>query len=202
MDRRWTVPAAARCGRLPYRWLVPSGPPFAKRQRLPAGPALRERPGARARLPRRFAAGSGALSARHRRSPRAAARSLCGAARGRDWEKHVERTTGDYAGIGLLVDARNGWITVVTPMPDSPAERAGIRTGDHAVRGGRRLRGRLDDGAGRAGDARPARHDDRPGDPPRGHCRSRCGTSSSASGSTSGPCRPACCCPTASAISA
>ena len=49
---------------------------------------------------------------------------------GRDWEKHVERTTGDYAGIGLLVDARNGWVTVVSPMQDSPADRAGIRTGD------------------------------------------------------------------------
>ncbi|MBA3258848.1 MAG: S41 family peptidase [Gemmatimonadales bacterium] len=50
--------------------------------------------------------------------------------RGRDWEKHVERTTGDYAGIGLLVDARNGWITVVSPMQGSPADRAGIRSGD------------------------------------------------------------------------
>ncbi|MGH7578670.1 MAG: S41 family peptidase, partial [Gemmatimonadales bacterium] len=49
---------------------------------------------------------------------------------GRDLERHVERTTGDYAGIGLLVDARNGWVTVVSPMAGSPAERAGIRTGD------------------------------------------------------------------------
>ncbi len=49
---------------------------------------------------------------------------------GRELERHVERTTGDYAGIGLLVDARDGWVTVVTPMQDSPAERAGIRTGD------------------------------------------------------------------------
>jgi carboxyl-terminal processing protease len=49
---------------------------------------------------------------------------------GKDLERHVERTTGDYAGIGLLVDARNGWVTVVTPMAESPAERAGVRTGD------------------------------------------------------------------------
>jgi carboxyl-terminal processing protease len=49
---------------------------------------------------------------------------------GKDLERHVERTTGDYAGIGLLVDARNGWVTVVTPMQGSPAQRAGIRTGD------------------------------------------------------------------------
>ena len=53
--------------------------------------------------------------------------------RGRDWQRHVERTTGDYAGIGLLVDARNGWITVVSPMQDSPADRAGIRTGDRLL---------------------------------------------------------------------
>jgi carboxyl-terminal processing protease len=53
--------------------------------------------------------------------------------RGKDWQRHVERTTGDYAGIGLLVDARNGWITVVSPMQDSPAERAGIRTGDRLL---------------------------------------------------------------------
>ncbi|MGH7536576.1 MAG: S41 family peptidase, partial [Gemmatimonadales bacterium] len=49
---------------------------------------------------------------------------------GKDLERHQERTTGDYGGLGLLVDARNGWITVVTPMQGSPADRAGIRTGD------------------------------------------------------------------------
>jgi carboxyl-terminal processing protease len=49
---------------------------------------------------------------------------------GKEWQKHLERTTGDYIGIGLQVDARNGWITVVSPMQGTPAERAGIRTGD------------------------------------------------------------------------
>ncbi len=52
---------------------------------------------------------------------------------GKDWQKHLERTTGDYVGIGLQVDARNGWITVVSPMQGTPAERAGIRTGDLLV---------------------------------------------------------------------
>jgi carboxyl-terminal processing protease len=52
---------------------------------------------------------------------------------GKDLERHVERTTGDYPGVGLLVDARNGWVTVVTPMQGSPAERAGIRTGDQLL---------------------------------------------------------------------
>ena len=49
---------------------------------------------------------------------------------GKDYAKLQERTTGDYVGIGLQVDARNGWVTVVAPMPGTPAERLGIRPGD------------------------------------------------------------------------
>jgi carboxyl-terminal processing protease len=52
---------------------------------------------------------------------------------GKDLQRHLERTTGDYGGLGLQVDARNGWITVVAPMQGSPAERAGIRTGDQLI---------------------------------------------------------------------
>jgi carboxyl-terminal processing protease len=52
---------------------------------------------------------------------------------GKDYQRLQERTTGDYGGIGLQVDARNGWITVVTPMAGSPGERAGIRSGDQLV---------------------------------------------------------------------
>lgn len=44
-----------------------------------------------------------------------------------------ETTSGRYAGVGLSIDVRDGWITVVTPLPDSPAEDAGIRTGDRIV---------------------------------------------------------------------
>jgi carboxyl-terminal processing protease len=44
-----------------------------------------------------------------------------------------ESTTGRYAGIGIQMDLRDGWITVVAPLPGSPAERAGIRTGDRVV---------------------------------------------------------------------
>jgi carboxyl-terminal processing protease len=35
--------------------------------------------------------------------------------------------------VGLQVDARNGWITVVSAVPSTPAERAGIRPGDLLV---------------------------------------------------------------------
>jgi carboxyl-terminal processing protease len=52
---------------------------------------------------------------------------------GKDLQRHLERTTGDYGGLGLQVDARNGWITVIAAMQGSPADRAGIRTGDQII---------------------------------------------------------------------
>jgi carboxyl-terminal processing protease len=44
-----------------------------------------------------------------------------------------ESTTGRYAGVGIQMDVRDGWITVVTPLPATPAQRAGIVTGDRIV---------------------------------------------------------------------
>jgi carboxyl-terminal processing protease len=52
---------------------------------------------------------------------------------GRDYQRLQERTTGDYGGIGVQVDVRNGWITVVAPMAGGPGERAGMRSGDQLV---------------------------------------------------------------------
>ncbi len=40
------------------------------------------------------------------------------------------RTEGEYGGIGLEVVQRNGYVTVVTPIPGGPGGRAGIRAGD------------------------------------------------------------------------
>ena len=47
--------------------------------------------------------------------------------------KLKESTTGRYAGVGIQMDVRDGWITVVSPLPDTPAQRAGILTGDRVV---------------------------------------------------------------------
>jgi carboxyl-terminal processing protease len=52
---------------------------------------------------------------------------------GQSYQELQERTTGDYGGVGLQVDVRNGWITVVTPLPGTPGDRAGIRPGDQLV---------------------------------------------------------------------
>jgi carboxyl-terminal processing protease len=45
----------------------------------------------------------------------------------------TESTSGHYAGVGIQMDLRDGWITVVAPVSGGPAERAGIRTGDRIV---------------------------------------------------------------------
>ena len=42
-------------------------------------------------------------------------------------------TTGSYSGVGLEVSTADGVVTVVAPIDDSPAERAGILSGDTIV---------------------------------------------------------------------
>jgi carboxyl-terminal processing protease len=41
--------------------------------------------------------------------------------------------TGDFVGVGIQVITRDGWLTVVTPLEDSPAFRAGIMAEDRIV---------------------------------------------------------------------
>jgi carboxyl-terminal processing protease len=50
-----------------------------------------------------------------------------------DFRQLSEATTGNYSGLGIQIDVRDGWITVVAPLPETPAERAGIQTGDRIV---------------------------------------------------------------------
>jgi carboxyl-terminal processing protease len=50
-----------------------------------------------------------------------------------DFRQLSEATTGNYSGLGIQIDVRDGWITVVAPLPDTPADRAGIQTGDIIV---------------------------------------------------------------------
>jgi len=52
---------------------------------------------------------------------------------GDDYKALTEQTSGNYAGLGIQIDVRDGWITVVAPLPETPAERAGIATGDQII---------------------------------------------------------------------
>ena len=53
--------------------------------------------------------------------------------RDEDYRQLTEQTSGNYGGLGIQIDVRDGWITVVAPLPDTPAERAGIETGDQII---------------------------------------------------------------------
>ena len=44
-----------------------------------------------------------------------------------------ETTSGNYAGLGIEVDVRDGWLIVVAPIAGGPAERAGLQSGDRIV---------------------------------------------------------------------
>lgn len=52
---------------------------------------------------------------------------------GRELRSLTEATTGNYGGVGLQIEVRDGAIVVVSPLPETPAERAGLRTGDRIV---------------------------------------------------------------------
>lgn len=47
-----------------------------------------------------------------------------------DFDKEVR---GTYVGIGAEIDIIDGWLTIVSPMDDSPALEAGIRAGDVVI---------------------------------------------------------------------
>jgi carboxyl-terminal processing protease len=57
-------------------------------------------------------------------------------------------TTGNYGGVGMQIDVRDGWITVVSPIAGTPAEEEGIESGDRVVQiDGRSTRGYNNDRA-------------------------------------------------------
>jgi len=51
----------------------------------------------------------------------------------RDLRGLNEAATGNYAGIGAQIEVRSGAIVVIGPLPETPAERAGILAGDRIV---------------------------------------------------------------------
>ena len=64
------------------------------------------------------------------------------------WEDERIRTQGEYGGVGLEVADRDGYITVVAPIPGTPGARAGLRPGDRIVEvDGRSVEGWLTDQA-------------------------------------------------------
>lgn len=53
-----------------------------------------------------------------------------------------EETTGRFGGIGIEIGLVDGYVTVIAPMDDTPAERAGVAAGDRITRiNGKSMRG-------------------------------------------------------------
>lgn len=50
-----------------------------------------------------------------------------------EYERLRVQTQGEYGGLGIQIDVRGGWVTVVAPLPGTPAERAGIQAGDRII---------------------------------------------------------------------
>ncbi len=50
-----------------------------------------------------------------------------------DWSNLRINTDGEYAGVGLEIVRQGDWITVVSALPGTPGERAGIRAGDRIM---------------------------------------------------------------------
>lgn len=50
-----------------------------------------------------------------------------------DSDEFEKAMTGHFSGIGCQIEMRDGWLTVVTPLEDSPALSAGILSGDRII---------------------------------------------------------------------
>ncbi len=49
---------------------------------------------------------------------------------GNDYDVLQETTTGEFGGLGIEVGREDGYIKVISPIDDTPADRAGIQAGD------------------------------------------------------------------------
>jgi carboxyl-terminal processing protease len=43
-------------------------------------------------------------------------------------------TKGKFTGIGIHITMQNGFVTVISPIEDTPAHRAGIESGDRIIK--------------------------------------------------------------------
>ena len=52
----------------------------------------------------------------------------------KEFSKMQERTKGEFGGLGIEITMQDGYVLVITPIDDTPADRAGIQSGDLIVR--------------------------------------------------------------------
>lgn len=52
----------------------------------------------------------------------------------KDYHDIEEHTTGEFGGLGMEIGSEDGFIKVIAPIEDTPAERAGVKSGDFIVK--------------------------------------------------------------------
>lgn len=52
----------------------------------------------------------------------------------KDYERLEESTTGEFGGLGIEVGMEDGFVKVISPIDDTPAQKAGVRAGDLIVK--------------------------------------------------------------------
>ncbi len=52
----------------------------------------------------------------------------------KDYEKLEESTSGEFGGLGIEVGMENGFVKVIAPIDDTPADQAGVQAGDLIIK--------------------------------------------------------------------
>jgi len=52
----------------------------------------------------------------------------------KQYDALLEDTHGQFEGLGIEIAIKDGWLTVISPLEDTPAERMGIQAGDRIVK--------------------------------------------------------------------
>src|SRR5690554_2202482 len=52
----------------------------------------------------------------------------------KDYEELEESTSGEFGGLGIEVGMENGFVKVISPIDDTPAQKAGVKAGDVIIK--------------------------------------------------------------------
>ena len=52
----------------------------------------------------------------------------------KDYADLKENTSGEFGGLGMEIGSEDGFVKIISPIEDTPAERAGIKSGDYIVK--------------------------------------------------------------------
>ena len=51
-----------------------------------------------------------------------------------EYNEMKSETSGKFGGLGIIVSVRDGILTVISPIDDTPAKRVGVKAGDKIIK--------------------------------------------------------------------